>query len=102
MFDEPKSRWYDYRNKPINILEECFCDIFDKVLGTNFFIFGWIFRIMYFDNWADPDNAAYRGIQNTFMKTSNLSDFYERIEVTEDRIPKADWSKPKDIKLYNL
>ena len=101
-YAEPTGSWFDESRRPQSIIEEIVCNIFDKWLGANWFVYGWLFRFIVSLIANGRTSKTERVIPR--LKETLMAGFGHQLEVNEDTLPTLDW-KDYDIgriQLFNL
>lgn len=99
-FREPTGRYFDEDGRNRYVSEEIFCDMIES-FGENYFVYGWIVRMMLDAVWPNPNND---GSQKEMLKAMRLAEFGDGVEIVEGNLPRADWSKydMEKVQLFNL
>ena len=102
-YEEPTGGWFDQAQRTQSIVEETVCDIFDRWLGANWFVYGWIFRFMV-SQIANGKTSKAERIVPLMRHVLMFEDYGFQVEVNEATLPGLDWVEYDigRIQLYDL
>jgi uncharacterized membrane protein len=99
-FREPTGKYFDEDKRNRYVSEEIVCNAVES-LGENYFIYGWVIRLVLDAVWPRADNDGSSAKMLVKMRDSNYGD---GVGIVEANLPAADWSKydMNKVQLYNL
>lgn len=99
-FREPTGKYFDEDERSRFVSEEIVCDVVES-LGDNYFIYGWVIRMVLDAVWPRSDND---GSSRKMLGKMRASDYGDGVHIVDDNLPFADWSKydMNKVQLYNL